>query len=68
MQWHRDIEEMIEETAAEVAADQGLSLEELQDLHLYASTRNAARVFARALELRKRTTEDQCLNTTSRSS
>lgn len=68
VQWHRDIAEMIEEAAVEVAADQGLNMEELQDLHLYASTRNAARVFARAIELRKRATEGQCQSTTSRSS
>lgn len=62
-----DLDAKIEEAAVEVAADQSLSLEELQDLHLYASNRNAARVFSRAVELRSATTEDQCLSTTSRS-
>lgn len=63
-----DLDAKIEEAAVEVAADQGLSLEELQDLHLYASNRSSARVFARAVELRQAATEDQCLSTTSRSS
>jgi len=67
VQWHRDITEMIEETAVEIAADRSLSSEELHDLHLYASTRNAARVFARAIELPK-ITEELCPSTTSRSS
>lgn len=48
-----DLDAKIEEAAVEVAADQGLSLEELQDLHLYASNRSSARVFARAVELRQ---------------
>lgn len=52
-QLNRDIDTMIEEAARGVADHQGVTHEDLLDLYEHAPNRYAARVFARAVELRK---------------
>lgn len=61
-----DLDTKIEEAAQDLANDEGLELEDLQDLRDFASNKHSARVFARAIELRQATTEGLCPSTTSR--
>lgn len=50
---NHEIDAMIEEAAQGVADHQGVTLEDLFDLHEHAPNQYAARVFARAVELRR---------------